>query len=99
MPDTRDLKSEFEKALSETQRLCEEDVPLDERKHRLQVRRELHRLLGLYVIHLEMESTDDGAESETLTEVRSHLEPLGLAEPGTPLPELARLAALRITEK
>jgi hypothetical protein len=38
-------------------------------------------------------------ESETLEEVRGHWEPLGLAPEGTPLPELARLAALKITEK
>ena len=98
MPVEKDLETEFEKALTETQRLCDEDVPLDERRHRLQVRRELNRLLRLYVIQLDL-ATAENAESEVLSEVRSHLEPLGLAEPDTPLPELARLAALKITEK
>ena len=100
MPDAGNLESEFEKALSELRRLCDEDVPLDERKHRLAVRKEMNRLHRLYVIQLESDdSADDGGESETLAEVRQHLEPLGLAPEGTPLPELARLAALKITEK
>jgi len=100
MPDAGALESEFEKALSELRRLCDEDVPLDERKHRLAVRKEMNRLHRLYVIQLEPDDAADGdAESETLAEVRQHLEPLGLADAGTPLPELARLAALKITEK
>jgi len=99
MPDVRDLKSEFEKALAELRQLCDEDVDLAERKHRLGVRKELNKLHGLYTAWQRDTEAADNGESETLTEIRQHLEPLGLAPEGTPLPELARLAALKITEK
>ena len=95
------LKIEFENAQRELRQLCDEDVPIDERKHRLAVRRELNKLHRLYdvLLAVEEDASDDGGESEMLAEVRGHLEPLGLAPEGTPLPELARLAALKITEK
>ena len=95
------LKAEFENALRELRQLCDEDVPLDERKHRLAVRKEMNRLHRLYdvLLALDAEAADDGGESETLAAIREHLEPLGLAPEGTQLPELARLAALKITEK
>jgi hypothetical protein len=97
--DAGNLKIEFERAIAELQQLCDEDVSRDERKHRLGVRKELNKLLGLYTAwQREMESADDG-ESEILEEIRQHLEPLGLAKHGTSLPELARLAALAIAEK
>jgi len=98
--DARDLFAEFDKALAELRELCDGDVAHDDAwKRRLAVRKEMNRLLGLYTIwQREVDAADDG-ESETLTEIRQHLEPLGLAPEGTPLPELARLAALKITEK
>lgn len=68
-----------------------------EPKDRLAVRKELNKVLGHYDAPAEADA--DSAESETLDEIRSHLEPLGLAPEGTPLPELARLAALKLTEK
>jgi hypothetical protein len=94
--DAGNLKIEFERAIAELRELCNADLPLDERKHLLAVRKEMNRMYRLYTAVMELaEATDDG-ESETLTEIRGHLEPLGLAEYGTPLPELARLAALRL---
>ena len=99
--DAAGLKTEFENALRELRQLCDEDVPLDERKHRLAVRKEMNRLYRLYdaLLALEVEAADNGVESETLAAIREHLEPLGLAPEGTQLPELARLAALKIMEK
>jgi len=99
--DAAALKNEFENALRETRQLCDEDVPLDERKHRLNVRRDLNKLYRLYdvLLAVELDATDDGGESEILAAIREHLEPLGLAPEGTELPELARLAALKIMER
>jgi hypothetical protein len=57
-------------------------------------------LLGLASAE-KVEVTENlvGVESVELDEIRKHLEPLELAPVGTPLPELARLAALKVTEK
>ena len=101
MPDPRDFLNEFDKALAELRQLCDENIPSDVRKDRIAIRREMNRLLGLYTI-LQKDAAEDRLtteEADTLTEIRGHLEPLGLAPEGTPLPELARLAALRITDK
>jgi len=92
-------RSEFERALAELRELCDEDVSLKERAHRLKVRIEANKLHGLYKRQQEMETAADSTESEVLSEIRQHLEPLGLAAEGTPVEELARLAALKITEK
>ena len=81
-----DFTAEFEAAIRELRALYGE---ADSLKDRLAVRKELKAMA-------EAAGSD---ESETLTEIRNHLEPLGLAAEGTPLPELARLAALKITEK
>jgi hypothetical protein len=97
MPDS--LTEEFEAAIRELRDLCDETVDLAERKHRLAVRKEMNRLYRLYEKLAAIESAADSGESETLAEIRSHLEPLGLAAEGTPLMELVRLAALKITEK
>ena len=80
-------------AHQELTRLYSPDLPV---KDQLAVLREMIRLLEKNPV--SDDAADDG-ESEMLAEVRQHLEPLGLAEPGTPLPELARLAALKIAEK
>ena len=93
-----DLTAEFEAAIRELRELCDETVDLAERKHRLGVRKEMNRLHRLYE-KLTTEDSGGSDESETLTEIRNHLEPLGLAADGTPIAELARLAALKITEK
>jgi len=93
------LTAEFEAAIRELRELCDEAVDLAERKHRLSVRKEMNRLYRLYEKLAAAEAVADSGESETLDEIRSHLEPLGLAPEGTPLPELARLVALKITEK
>jgi len=94
MPGT--ASEEFEAAIRELRDLCDADVSLAERKHRLAVRKEMNRL---YRLEKQRESAADSCESETLDEIRSHLEPLGLAAEGTPLMELVRLAALKLTEK
>ena len=98
MPDV--LIPEFEAAIQELRNLCDEAVDLAERKHRLAVRKEMNRIYRIEKMR-ELAATEsaDSAESETLDEIRSHLEPLGLAPYGTPVAELARLAALKITEK
>jgi hypothetical protein len=75
----------------------DENTDVQERKFQLATLKERFRLLKLYEIETE-ESEANAAESEELAEIRQYLEPLGLAAPGTPLPELARLAALRITQ-
>ena len=95
--DVREIKKKFDEASEELRLLYEATVDV---KDRLAIRKEMNRLHRLYVIQLESDdAAEDTAESETLAEVRQHLEPLGLAPEGTPLPELARLAALKITEK
>jgi len=92
-----DITAEFEQAIRELRALCDEDVNLNERKHRLGVRKEMNRLYWLYEKLKELATAEPSeAESETLDEIRNHLEPLGLAPEGTPVTELARLAALKI---
>ena len=95
------LTAEFEQAIRECRELCDENVSLNERKHRLGVRKEMNRLYRLHEKVKELLAAADPSEgeSETLDEIRGHLEPLGLAPEGTPVAELARLAALKITEK
>ena len=85
---------EHKEARKELDRLLTPDLPV---RDQLAVMKEIIRLLEKNPV--PDDAADDDAESETLAEVRQHLEPLGLAPEGTPLPELARLAALRIVEK
>ena len=87
---------EFEQAIQELRELYNETVDV---KERLGIRKELNKVLKIYAYQAAAESAADTGESETLAEIRSHLEPLGLAAEGTPLMELVRLAALKITEK
>jgi len=99
MPDgTHD---EFQQAISELTQLCHDTDDLDERKFRLSVRKELNRVHRLYVFQTAAvaAAAADTGESSCLAAIREHLEPLGLAPEGTPLEELARLAALKITDK
>ena len=72
-----------------------------DRRSLLSALQERNRLLDLYTWakQAEQENTAEQAELAELAEIRSHLEPLGLAPEGTPVTELARLAALKITEK
>jgi hypothetical protein len=93
---------ELDEALQEVNRLLADlSLPAADRRSLLSVLQERHRLLDLYTWakRVEQEDTAEQAESTELAEIRGHLEPLGLAPEGTPLPELARLAALKITEK
>ena len=98
--NAEEIKQKFDEAVDYLLQLCDESVDLAERKHRLTIRRELNKMYRFHLMQLEWFDADDGgAESETLAEIRQHLEPLGLADYGTPLAELARLAALKIAEK
>ena len=96
--DAGEYQQKFDEAIEYLLRLADEDIPLDERKHRLAIRREMNKMYRFHLLQLETEASDDGGESATLAEIRGHLEPLRLAPEGTPVTELARLAALKITE-
>jgi hypothetical protein len=93
------MVEEFDKALQELQELCSSDSDVNERKFRLSALREKWKLQGLYNKQFVENCADSGENTADLAEldgVRRHLEPLGLAPEGTPLVELARLAALTI---
>jgi hypothetical protein len=91
--------AEIDSALNELRNLKGESA--DERKLRLMELKEQFRLQGLYDLNKQPDEQADGdtAADRELSAVRGHLEPLGLAPPGTSAAELARLAALKITEK
>ncbi len=94
-----DLRTEFETALKELRDLYDDSLPIEERKMQLDVRKELNKLLGLYCKTIRQDdAAEDDAETTELLEVRAHLEPLGLAPEGTTVTELARLAALKISQ-
>jgi hypothetical protein len=101
MTDHEAFKKELEEALQELDDLCDPDIPIPERKMWLSARKEKSKTLRLYVKSLERETeaAAEDTESAELAEVREHLEPLDLAPEGTPLPELARLAALKIMQR
>ncbi|GHT12505.1 hypothetical protein FACS1894170_07410 [Planctomycetales bacterium] len=75
-------------------------LSVEERKVRLAELKEHFRLIGLYnaAASADGEETGNAADSEELAAVREHFEPLRLAAEGTPVSELARLAALQITK-
>ena len=89
-------ETEFDAAIRELRDLYNETVDI---KERLAIRKEMNRMYRLYEEMKALAEAADTVESETLLEIRSHLEPLGLAADGTPIAELARLAALKLTEK
>ena len=96
------MTNKVKAALQDLDRLMDSDLPESERKVRLSVLKERLRIEGVYDLAKQTtqdESADEREESEVLAQIRQHLEPLGLAPEGTALPELARLAALKITEK
>ena len=68
-----------------------------DRNAALAIRKELHRIHGLYKAPEPVE--EESVESQVLVQIREHLEPLGLAPEGTDIVELVRLAALKVTEK
>jgi transcription initiation factor TFIIIB Brf1 subunit/transcription initiation factor TFIIB len=93
---------ELRAALQEVDRLiADSEMPDARRKSLLSAMQERCRLLNLYewAKRAEQENEAEQAELAELSEIRRHLAPLGLAPEGTPLAELARLAALKITEK
>jgi hypothetical protein len=101
MTDKKTIRAEIEEALQELADLCDPHIPIQERQMRLAARKEKSKTLRLYVQSLEQESsaTTASPESPELSEIRRYLEPLDLAPIGTALPELARLAATRITNQ
>jgi hypothetical protein len=100
MEHEKSYQIELREAIDAIQALRDEDLPLDERKLRLSELKERFRLLGLYNRARQDDEEDtDETESAALQEILGHLEPLGLAPAGTPAAELARLAALKITQK
>jgi hypothetical protein len=80
-----------------------QSLKLPERKVRLAELKERFKLLRLYskaeMLSESLEAESGDTEPAELIAVRSYLEPLGLAEVGTSVVELARLAALKVMEK
>jgi hypothetical protein len=94
------MADKIQAALREIERILAPDFPEKERKSLLPALRERFRIENVYELakHGGQDETDRPEDAE-LSEIRSHLEPLGLAPEGTPLAELARLAALKITDQ
>lgn len=92
---------EFGAAVTALKDLYASNVKIKAYKDALPVRKELNRLLGLYgnIDDLPAEQAGMSPEERELAEIRGHLEPLGLAPSGSPLVELARLAAIEITNR
>jgi len=84
-------------AIEELNQFLTPEVPVSEQIKALEERFKLENIYEL----AKLGGLDDAdrPEDAELDEVRRHLEPLGLAPEGTPVAELARLAALKITEK
>jgi hypothetical protein len=98
------LRAEIERALQELDELYTACKHNDDMKGAIAARKERSRMLNLNIELLRNEYSAAASAAEhtvnsELTEIRRHLEPLELASPGTPLAELARLAALKMTEK
>ncbi|GHT26868.1 hypothetical protein FACS18942_05140 [Planctomycetales bacterium] len=95
------MNNELVEAIQRLEALCASGVDLQERKMQLAVLVEQFRLQGLYnksqqaEARNESDAADGTAESE---QARKYLLPLGLANADTPLPELCRLAALKVME-
>jgi hypothetical protein len=96
----------IQEAIDAVKALNNGEISVEERKQLLNEYKEQFKLQRLYtrVVSSAPESTgnaDTGGtpESAELIAIRNYLEPLGLAPEGTPLSELARIAALKITEK
>jgi hypothetical protein len=84
-------------ALQALNQLLDPETPTEERKVQLAILKERFRIDGIYDLAKNgMPDDAERPEDAELAEIRGHLEPLGLAPEGTPLPELARLAALAI---
>lgn len=92
-----------QEAINKIDELQNEDISLIERKIRLAELKERFKLLRLYnkaePLPETVETETESEESEELAVVRQHLESLKLAPVGTPVSELARLAALKVMEK
>ena len=64
----------------------------------LSARKELNKLLGLYAKPTGEKDEKADLINTELSQVREHLEPLGLAPEGTPVVELARLVVSKVIE-
>jgi hypothetical protein len=94
--------SEIGKAIIRYEDLYHQAYKAKELKLALNAEKARVALLGLSSaskVEVTEKSVDAGVESVELESIRQHLEPLDLAPVGTSLPELARLAALKITEQ
>jgi hypothetical protein len=102
------LSKEIKDAIKSLDKLQKESS-YEDWKMRFAEHKERFKLLGLYnrakqletaeELELESEAEIGNPESAELTAIRNYLEPLNLAPEGTALSELARLAAIKITEK
>jgi hypothetical protein len=91
---------EFGKAITALNELYSLNLKQKDYKSALSVRKELNAMLSLkYVAESTAGKSSEASEMmcEDIETIRGYLEPLGLAEPETPTVELARLAAIRIT--
>jgi hypothetical protein len=95
-----DREGEFERAIGDLNELYSVNLANGDYKAALSVRKELNAMLAIRVVAESNVAEKSEVDAEALLleidTVRKHLEPLGLAEMGTPVSELARLAAVRI---
>jgi hypothetical protein len=95
-----DREGEFERAIGELNELYAVNWGNGDYKAALGVRKELNAMLAIRVVAESNMVVKSELDAEALLDeidsVRKHLEPLGLAEIGAPVSELARLAAVRI---
>jgi hypothetical protein len=98
-----DRREQTGAALVRLNDLYRRSLAAQDTKSALSSQREINKLLDLYQPAEGTPGPDGTPAAEILTDeaeevaaARRHLEPLGLAAPATPLPELARLAVLRI---
>jgi len=86
-------------ALTRLDDLYRRSVAIQDCKTALQAQREKDKLLNLYqAAPLYEDRTSTAGEADDAALARQYLEPLDLAPEGTPLPELARLAAAKILD-
>jgi hypothetical protein len=91
---------EFGRAITALNELYSLNIKNKDYKSALSVRKEMNSMLSLkYVAESNATKSSEGTEliADEIDTIRQYLEPLGLAEPETPTVELARLAAIRIT--
>lgn len=87
-------------AITRLQDIYRRSLAVQDTKTALAAQRELAKLLDLYKPTKPAEAQTAGStdEAATIAAALRHLAPLGLAAEGAPLPELCRLAALKIID-